>query len=301
MNWADARDNFQSGWVIPTGLAASDSYSTVYGIAEKTLEGFNAQGVTTVRLPINTASVVNSSWWPNYKATVDAATALGMKVILSYWDSNSTGTVDPDWKAMWETVTQDYGRYANVHFEIMNEPDGYSASQWEGVADAWVKTFTAAPYDVPVHHVIVSAVRNSAENCVGWMQNDLSGVANDPVLKGTLLSVHFYNWCNAFDDSAMFGQLVAPYISHGVVIDEFGTPVGSGGSWVDFGSLNSPDQNVQYLHHLATALHNSGVGAVYWPGLRRGDSYSVWILDSNGNLVPNGNNSILPWLRYAWT
>ena len=29
VNWADARDNYVDGWVIPTGLTASDSYATV--------------------------------------------------------------------------------------------------------------------------------------------------------------------------------------------------------------------------------------------------------------------------------
>ena len=54
VNWADARDNYVDGWVIPTGLTAADSYSTVRGKADGILAGFqNLLGANTVRLPIN--------------------------------------------------------------------------------------------------------------------------------------------------------------------------------------------------------------------------------------------------------
>ena len=36
VNWADTRDNYNTGWVIPDGLAASDNYSQVYSIANNT-------------------------------------------------------------------------------------------------------------------------------------------------------------------------------------------------------------------------------------------------------------------------
>ena len=74
-NWADARDNYVDGWVIPTGLTASDSYSTVYTKADGILAGFQSLiGANTVRLPINPQSV-NSTWWASYKAAFDSALA----------------------------------------------------------------------------------------------------------------------------------------------------------------------------------------------------------------------------------
>lgn len=319
VNWADARDNFVSGWVIPTGLSASDSYDTIYAKATAILQGFQSAGATTVRLPINTATVLNSSWWPRYRAAIDAASALGMKVILSYWDSNNSGTIDapadgnatstslsdyPSFELMWTQVIADYGSKSNIYFEIMNEPDGYNASQWDSLAEQWLQLFP----DVPADHVIVSAARNRSESCVGWMQNDLSLVASDPKLAGTLLSVHFYNWCSGLDDAFLFDSLVAPYVAHGVVIDEFGTNVVANGAPVRFGRP-STDSNVSYLQDLTSNLHGSGVGAVYWPGLRGGDSYSVWSLTSTPQwwqdgvdpLTPNGNGSILALLKQAWT
>ena len=84
VNWADARDNYVDGWVIPTGLTAADSYSTVRSKADGILAGFqNLLGANTVRLPINPQSV-NSAWWASYRGAVDSALGLGMKVILSY-------------------------------------------------------------------------------------------------------------------------------------------------------------------------------------------------------------------------
>src|SRR4051794_34764479 len=70
VNWADARDNYVDGWVIPTGLSASDSYATVLSKADGILAAFQQLvGANTVRLPINPQSV-NSDWWGRYKATV---------------------------------------------------------------------------------------------------------------------------------------------------------------------------------------------------------------------------------------
>ena len=104
VNWADARDNYVDGWVIPTGLTASDSYTTVRGKADGILAGFqNLLSANTLRLPVNPQSV-NSAWWASYRGAVDSALAHGMKVILSYWeaDTHKDGLVDDT--AAWNTM-----------------------------------------------------------------------------------------------------------------------------------------------------------------------------------------------------
>ena len=51
------------------------------------VEGFRENlGANTLRLPINPASV-GTAWWNSYRATIDAATASGDKVILGYWEA----------------------------------------------------------------------------------------------------------------------------------------------------------------------------------------------------------------------
>src|SRR5689334_919065 len=116
VNWADARDNYVDGWLIPTGLAAGDSYDAVRTKADGIITGFQQQlGANTLRLPINAQSV-NSGWWARYKGAADSALAHGMKVIFGYWEANKDGLVDDlnAWNAMWNKVTGDYGGNGNV-------------------------------------------------------------------------------------------------------------------------------------------------------------------------------------------
>src|ERR1041384_8621775 len=89
VNWADVNDNFADSTVVPSGLSTSDSYATVKAKATVILNDFTANlGTNTVRLPINPSSV-GTAWWNSYTGAIDAATARGFKVILSYWESNT--------------------------------------------------------------------------------------------------------------------------------------------------------------------------------------------------------------------
>src|SRR5438067_47618 len=81
VNWADPRDNYASDAVVPSGLAVTDDYGTVYGIAQRMVAGFRQNlGASTLRLPINPASV-GTTWWQSYRGAIDAATKGGDKVI----------------------------------------------------------------------------------------------------------------------------------------------------------------------------------------------------------------------------
>ena len=81
VNWADPNDNFITGPNIPVGLSQSDSYSTTYTKATTILKGFQSLGANTVRFGIN-AATTSSTWWSSYTAAFDAATALGMNVVI---------------------------------------------------------------------------------------------------------------------------------------------------------------------------------------------------------------------------
>ena len=150
VNWADTRDNYNTGWVIPDGLAASDSYSQVYSIANDYIKAFEANlGANTVRLPINPPSV-SQSWWGAYHGAIDAALADGMKVIVSAWtEKNTVGTITDmsAWNAMWSTVVGAYGGNGNVYFEPLNEPYGYSLNQWVSICSSWLSRFPDVPRD----------------------------------------------------------------------------------------------------------------------------------------------------------
>src|SRR5437763_14299826 len=73
VNWADARDNYVDGWVIPTGLTAGVSYASVRSKADGIIGGCQERlGANTERLPINPESV-HSGWWGRYRGPADTA------------------------------------------------------------------------------------------------------------------------------------------------------------------------------------------------------------------------------------
>src|SRR5689334_19570581 len=63
VNWADPRDNFVNGPVVPSGLSTSDSYATTYAKASAIVSGFQTNlGANTVRFGMNDKTT-SSTWW----------------------------------------------------------------------------------------------------------------------------------------------------------------------------------------------------------------------------------------------
>jgi hypothetical protein len=291
VNWADARDNYVDGWVIPSGLLAGDSYATVKTKADGIIAGFQSQiGANTVRLPINPQSV-NSDWWARYKGTVDSALAHGMKVILSYWEADTAkdGKVDDTaaWNTMWDTVTADYGSNAGVYFEPMNEPFAYSLNDWVSLCSTWLSRHSTVPRD----RVLISGT--------GYNDN-VTGVGAASALSGTLLSLHFYGfWASDTTRTAWTTNLsnrLGSYSSR-TVIDEAGSPMTTGLTYT--GGQNQ-DGNVftSYLAATTDLTRARKMGIVYWPGLRSGDTYSLTRQSGTGLAVNNASG--VAQLRWGW-
>jgi hypothetical protein len=288
VNWADTRDNYNSGWVIPDGLSSSDSYSQVYSVANSTIEAFESDlGANTVRLPINIPSV-SQSWWSSYRGAIDAAVADGMKVILSYWtQSSSTGTITDmsGWDSMWSTVVSDYGSNPDVYFEPMNEPFGYSASDWESIASGWLSMFSG----VPRSRVIISGT--------GYNDN-VTGVGADSALDGTLLSLHFYpTWASYTDEADWTSDLtgrIGSYTSR-TIIDEFGAPMTTG---IDYLTDHNDGLNQAFMAAVTDTARADSMGSVYWAGLKGGDSYSMTERSGSGLVVNNASG--LSQVQWGW-
>ncbi|HEY3257047.1 MAG TPA: hypothetical protein VGJ91_23985, partial [Polyangiaceae bacterium] len=88
VNWADPRDNFQSGVVYIAGLSSSDTYDSALATGTSVMTQFKSKlGANAVRMPINEPTV--SSYWSNYTGAIDAVVSNGM-VVLCYWDSAKT-------------------------------------------------------------------------------------------------------------------------------------------------------------------------------------------------------------------
>nr|MDT0658651.1 RICIN domain-containing protein [Micromonospora sp. DSM 115978] len=299
MNWAVLGDNFSTGPLVLHGLSQSDSNATVRAKANALYDDMAAtMGVNTVRLPINTHTV-GTTWWNAYRGTIDAATERGFKVILAYWEDGAASggriTNLAAWNTMWSNVTNTYGSNTNVYFEPMNEPHGYSSTEWRDVAANWLSYHYSA---VPARVLIGGT---------GYSQ-DLRDVCNDSRFNGTLLSFHHY----AFFYSAMTYDAFRSHIqtrlgncASRAVATEFGAPMDNGLNYAD---ANSTDNFVRHIRAMAQVMRDNQMGGTYWPAIggKPGnigyDWYSMFALSGSGtnlNLTvrnPAGADRI----RYAW-
>ena len=286
LNWADPNDNFSTGNVVPTGLSATATYAATQSTASTILAAFQTEGANTVRLPVNTYTV-NSGWWSAYTGAIDEAVSKGMNVILGYWDVPSgTGTVADTtafW-TMWQTIVTKYGGTSAVYFEVYNEPHGYSVSALTNLYAEWLSK-----------HSSVSAGRVLCDGA-GYA-TDVNDVGADSRLTSCLLSYHNYTWFNtSLTTTADWeGALQGFSYPTRTIMTEFGAPMTTGDNFL--GSPGS-DVNISYIEGVTNQLRANGMGCVYWPGLRSGDTYSLLTL--SGSTLTVNNSSGLSRIQYAW-
>ncbi|MER6417949.1 cellulase family glycosylhydrolase [Streptomyces sp. NPDC001137] len=294
VNWADPRDNYADDPVVLSGLSLSDTYAQTYTKASRVISAFRANlGANTVRLPINPYTV-NGSYWKSYRGVIDAATAKGFKVILSYWEGTGAqkdGFIDDEatYWPMWNTVVKAYKGNTNVYFEPMNEPHGYTDTQWADIAAKWLATYGSLPRG----RVFVS----------GAGYNDhVTSVCADPRLTGTYLSLHHYGFWKSY---ATYDQWTADLkerigdCASRTVIDEFGAPMTTGLNY----NKPAPDDNyVNFIQAETDTARELKMGSVYWPGLRTDDIYSMQKLvgDASRPWLATTNQSGADRLAWAW-
>ena len=300
MNWAVLGDNFSTGTLVVQGLSQSDSNATVRAKANALYDVMEyVMGVNTVRLPINTHTVANTTWWNAYRGAIDAAADRGFKVILAYWEDGAASggkiTNLAAWNSMWSSVISTYGSNGNVYFEPMNEPHGYSSAEWRNVAANWLSTHTSA---VP-GRVLIGGT--------GFSQ-DLRDVCNDSRFNSTLLSFHYYAFfysAMTYDGFRSHMQTLLGNCASRAIATEFGAPMSTGLNYAD---PNSTDNFVRYLRAMAQVMRDNQMGGTYWPALggKPGnigyDWYSMYALGGSGtNLTLSmRNQSGADRVRYGW-
>lgn len=301
MNWAVLGGNSSTGPLVLQGLSQSDSNATVRAKAGSFYDNVAyTMGVNTVRLPINTHTVANTTWWNAYRGAIDAATDRGFKVILAYWEDGAASggriTNLTAWNTMWSTVINTYGSNSNLYFEPMNEPHGYSSAEWRDVAANWLGHHTSA---VP-GRVLIGGT--------GFSQ-DLRDICSDSRFNSTLLSFHSYaSFYSAmtYDGFRSHIQTLLGNCASRAVATGFGAPMSTG---LDYGNPNSTDNFVRHFRAMAQVMRDNLMGGTYWPALGGTptgslgyDQYSMYALSVSGtnlNLTGrngHGNNR----LRYAW-
>ena len=301
VNWSRQGDNFYGGPLVLYGLSSTDSYATVRAKADAVYAGFATNlGANTVRLPINTYTT-GTSWWNTYTGAIDAATARGFKVVLSYWDDGvaaSGGKIvnTSAFNSMWNTVVAKYGTNSLVYYEPMNEPGGHSASDWANVVANWISARPSVPRD----HIFVSGA--------GLNQN-IKTMCADSRFNGTYLSLHhytFFSGAKTYDQWVSFLKDAIGSCADRTVIDEFGAPMDTG---LNYNDAASTDNFVRYYRATTQVLHDLRMGSVYWPGIggkitagQSDDWYAMQKLHGTGtNLTlstPNASGAAR--LRYAW-
>ncbi|MES2268996.1 MAG: RICIN domain-containing protein [Bacteroidota bacterium] len=295
VNWAADGDNFSDGILVLSGLASSDNYATVAAKADAVLSGIQANtGANTLRLPVN-YSTTSQLWWNAYTAVIDKAVSKNMNVILGCWEGQSSkdGKIDnlAEFWSMWQTIVNKYSGNPRVYFEIFNEPHGYSLTDWTAICAQWLSKYPT----VQQGRILISGTSYS---------QDITGVGADSRFANCLLSIHDYaffsngNIKTAAEWESRFKANVGSY-SNRAVLTEFGVPMTTA---KDYTGPIAADQEVAYMQGLTNQVRAYGMGSVYWPGIRNGDSYSMQQLNGTGtNLtVSNTNASGLSRLKYGW-
>ncbi|QHS62898.1 RICIN domain-containing protein [Chitinophaga agri] len=287
VNWADMRDNFADDELVLSGTTINDNNATIQSKADYILSGFQTAGANTVRLPVNPPTVLNA-WWQSYKGAIDKASAKNMKVLLAYWEgaSSRNGLIDNTttfWQ-MWDTIVAAYGANPLIYFECFNEPHGYSATDLLNLYNQFVTRYPTIPKG---RFVLDGTGYSTGVNTVGA----------DTRFDGCLLSFHDYTWFEASKTTTADWEQPVRSLAYPArtIVTEFGTVMTDGTNYT-----GAPGSNVNntYLQGMTNSLRELGVGCVYWPGLRTGDTYSMFT--ANGTSLSTNNNSGLTRLKYAW-
>jgi endoglucanase len=302
-NWAVLGDNFSTSPLVIQGLSSSDSYATVQAKANALYDDMSStMGINTVRLPINTHTV-GTTWWNNYRGAIDAATARGFKVILAYWEDGAASggriTNTTAWNSMWSTVVSQYGSNSLVYFEPMNEPHGYSSTEWRDLAASWLSAHSTAVKG----RVLIGGT--------GFSQ-DLRDLCNDTRFSATLFSFHYYAFfysAMTYDQFLVHIQSLLGSCASRAVMTEYGADMSSGLNYAD---ANSADNFVRYLRAVAQVMRNNQMGGTYWPALGGKitagtgtpgyDHYSIFAFSGSGtnlNLAIRSQSGA-DRVRYGW-
>jgi hypothetical protein len=300
VNWADPNDNFITGPNIPVGLSTSDNYATTYTKSTAILQGFQSLGANTVRVGFN-AATTSGTWWGSYTAALDAASALGMNVVVAPWLQGGKVSDTTSFYQMWDVMINKYGSNSHFYFDIMNEPYAYSATDLTNFEAAWLARYP----NIARGHVIVPGL---------YSDQNLCAVGADSRLSGTLLSIHIYGmfgdshtteaaWVSDFDNS------LCGYSSR-AVLTEFGVPMNTG---ANYDGARDGNNDLSYLYAITDTVRSLGMGSILWTGVKQStqtsgpgpcENASCAITSLNGsgtNLsLTVTNQSGLDRLQYGW-
>jgi Ricin-type beta-trefoil lectin domain/Cellulase (glycosyl hydrolase family 5) len=232
---------------------------------------------------------------------MDAASALGMNVVLAPWLQNGTVSDTTSFYQMWDVVINKYGGNSHFYFDIMNEPWAYTPAAEDNFAASWVAHYSS----LPKGRIIVPGAYSDQNLCT---------VGADSRLNGTLLSIHIYGmfgdshtteaaWVTDFENS------ICGYASR-AVLTEFGVPMNTG---ANYDGPKDGTNDLSYLYGITDTVRSLGMGSILWTGVKQAtqtvgpgpcENASCAITSLNGsgtNLsLSITNQSGLDRLQYGW-
>ncbi|GAB2711186.1 cellulase family glycosylhydrolase [Kitasatospora kifunensis] len=220
-NWADPRDNFQSGGLYLSGLSSTDVSQTNWSAAANkiaTVAKAASPSTNTIRIPINYATVNTSDRLGAFQAAIDELVTDGMNVIIGYWPDGRDGLGIPygtvnesNWLSAWGTMFSRYADNSQVYFEPINEPWGYSTygqADTAGTHDTgdldplkqlyrdWAANMLTQynSSHTPTLTSLPAAIKHRTILAGGMVEEDVKDLANTTEFDDYLLGFHMYNF-----------------------------------------------------------------------------------------------------------
>ncbi|WP_344933892.1 ricin-type beta-trefoil lectin domain protein [Sphaerisporangium flaviroseum] len=309
VHWSRLGDNFTFDRLVLQGLSANDDYNAARSKADAMFATFQSDlGANTVRLPINPATTV----WNTYNGVIDAATARGFKVVLSYWvEDGSNKVVDgylPTWNRMWDTLTARYVNNPQIYFDPINEPIGFTTPQWLDFAANWIARVSSAGF--PRNRMLIEGAQADGG---GW-GSDLRPLCNDSRFAGTYLAMHRYAFPYAARTYDQWVNDIKTYMGNcpaRTIVEEFGADADNGINYNATPSASTPKE-VAFLRAITDVIREYRLGAIWCHGVGGRttspdhDSLNILRLYSGfyggtGNLpLWTPNPTATDRLKYAW-
>ncbi len=261
---------------------------TEFAARDDVFRAVAAHGANTVRIPVSAGvyAADPGAYLARLEATVAAARARGLRVIVAWWDSlGASGDLSSQyrgWLPMMGVVARALSSDPGVVFEPLNEPNGISWATWREVVTALVRAWRVdIGYRGPLVLDTIDyswAFDPASADAVMSLDGRLDGKPN------ILIANHRYadaNTCFCGAEAASWEDAVGRYVGTYPIL---GT---------EYGAFNheGPPQltwNAQFLQHLTrTAIPGGLNGAVLY----------VWHwLDAN-TLAEPGTAGLTPWGR----
>jgi hypothetical protein len=299
MNWANPVDNGnganKDGLAWPSGMTGSESYEQAYAIGQTVGNAVLKAGGHAVRMPITSALATGVNWW-RYGGAINGVASTGVNVILCWWaPSGNTVASLSTWYAMWDTVNSSFGTISAVHYEPINEPYSYSATDLNNLYAGFL-----ARYNPPANKCILDGT--------GYAQSVVS-VGADSRLTSQMLGLHVYSWFFSAPATSGSGaswqgyyndvaNAVGAYAAR-TVITEIGVQTDGRTPavpfWQQWDVSMQPDQAV--LSGGLAWARNNNVATIAWSGIDDPDLYHWFKAYAN---LTEANPEVANMFRWAW-